>query len=1023
MKSALFTISLFLISVISLAQVELAVQKGHSDEIVLMEFSGTGKYLASLGANNEIIIWEMAHEKSMSSVVLPDREKIIGMRFSADEWELQIKSERTTFFYNFRKSSLREEFIEGDTLYRKKDYWLDAGTNHEVWIREGAIRKKQIGKRFKKYEVAVNYLNAPFTAFDVSPKKNLLVGVAEDQHIYVYNYTSGKKKKVLKGHNSGINEIRFSLSGNYFATAGQDRSIAIWNTETLELETRLFSNVYRKKTATFSESGKQIFVGDELGYIYEIDLQTAFPKVKVGRPNYHSVNRIVWHEGANRVGYYIATSNNMVYFKHHPLNQKSESRYVFRPHRIMKMKKIVLQSLVRTYQHPYGEVTALDISPNGEALVFTGNADIPNITFTSTGGGTEKHLYDIGSWEQWTDVAFCSDSTFVGIKDSSNVLYCWLKDKRKYYVKTDTLPFMVRDIENLGDGKLWLNSFKFGQFEYDLNTRNLKETSNAEGFRSFKRGNWVFVATVENRIEAYDLINKEEYCIFSGHTNNVTDINIHPDQDLVVSSSDDGTIRLWSLKNKKALSTIIPFYNEEFVFITPDNYYLITKGAMDEIGFKHDGQYFFPEQFDLKFNRPDIVLNRMGFTDSLLIGAYHQAYLKRLRKMNFKEEDLSGDFHLPEVDIKNILEIPDQTNQDKIDLQLKLSDRLYPLDRINIWVNDVAVFGAQGYSLRNKETKIYEATHTVQLARGKNKIQVSVLNQNGAESYKKTVEIESSAGKEIPDLYIVALGVSQHQQSEYNLEFAKKDALDLCKTFELSPYFSKVHSKTVTNDEVKLENLEEIKPFFMNADINDVVVLFIAGHGVLDDNFDYYFASYDMDFQDPASRGIPYDRIENLLDGIRALRKLLFIDTCHSGELDEEDLQEAEEGEEGEEGDLKFRGVGKNVKYKDTPLGLKSTNELMKSLFTDLRRGTGATVISSSGGTEYSIEGGEFKNGLFTYCMLTGLKSRKADLNRDKIITVRELQIYVREQVSQLSSGRQTPTSRIQNNELDYRIW
>ncbi len=62
----IYSILILLICTMSHAQVDLAVQKGHSDEIMLLEFSPTGKYLASLGANNEVIIWGMSHEKSLS---------------------------------------------------------------------------------------------------------------------------------------------------------------------------------------------------------------------------------------------------------------------------------------------------------------------------------------------------------------------------------------------------------------------------------------------------------------------------------------------------------------------------------------------------------------------------------------------------------------------------------------------------------------------------------------------------------------------------------------------------------------------------------------------------------------------------------------------------------------------------------------------------------------------------------------------------------------------------------------------
>jgi len=69
------------------------------------------------------------------------------------------------------------------------------------------------------------------------------------------------------------------------------------------------------------------------------------------------------------------------------------------------------------------------------------------------------------------------------------------------------------------------------------------------------------------------------------------------------------------------------------------------------------------------------------------------------------------------------------------------------------------------------------------------------------------------------------------------------------------------------------------------------------------------------------------------------------------------------------------------------------------------------------------MESGNWKNGLFTYCLLQGLESMDADLNNDGEIWLSELQKYVQNEVSKLSKGKQQPTSRIENNTLDYRVW
>jgi uncharacterized caspase-like protein len=91
--------------------------------------------------------------------------------------------------------------------------------------------------------------------------------------------------------------------------------------------------------------------------------------------------------------------------------------------------------------------------------------------------------------------------------------------------------------------------------------------------------------------------------------------------------------------------------------------------------------------------------------------------------------------------------------------------------------------------------------------------------------------------------------------------------------------------------------------------------------------------------------------------------------------------------------------------------------------FADLRRGTGAAVISSSSGNEYSLEGEQWKNGVFTYALLTGLKQHAADANKDQTVTVSELQAYVIEQVRKLTEGGQNPTVRRENLEYDFIVY
>jgi WD40 repeat protein len=529
------------------------------------------------------------------------------------------------------------------------------------------------------------------------------------------------------------------------------------------------------------------------------------------------------------------------------------------------------------------------------------------------------------------------------------------------------------------------------------------------------------VAGLDRIITVYDVSNNKILYRLKGHNFHVFQLAFSADNKFLLSASLDGSVKYWNTDTGNELATIFSTGYKEFVITTPEQYYYSTKRAAEYLHFvKGENLYAF-EQFDFKYNRPDLVLEKLGCKDKKAIEAYRKAYLKRLKKMKFTEEMLKDDFHLPEAKIKNTAKIATETDKSELQLDIELTDTKYQLDRINVWINDVAVYGTAGISLRDKSVLQYKTVLNLQLKKGMNKVQLSVLNVAGAESYKETISVKCSQGKEKPDLYVIGIGVSEYAQTQYNLKYAAKDAADLAKTFSAGKNYGLVHSKILANKDATLANLLQLKEFLKTADRNDEVILFYAGHGVLDKNLDYYLASGDMDFTNPSAKGISYEVLESVLDGIAPLKKLLLMDACHSGEIDKEEVQLTVS--EAASGNIKFRNVGNTVAQKESFLGLQNTSELSKSLFSDLRKGTGATVISSAGGAEYAMESDQWKNGLFTYCLLHGLKDLAADINKDGQIMLTELQQYLQAEVTKLSNGAQQPTSRIENISMDFKIW
>ncbi|MGH8187527.1 MAG: caspase family protein, partial [Steroidobacteraceae bacterium] len=281
--------------------------------------------------------------------------------------------------------------------------------------------------------------------------------------------------------------------------------------------------------------------------------------------------------------------------------------------------------------------------------------------------------------------------------------------------------------------------------------------------------------------------------------------------------------------------------------------------------------------------------------------------------------------------------------------------------------------------------------------------------------------------------YIVAIGVSRYQNSAYNLRYAAKDAGDLLAAYQAaeSPHpRGAIHVLAITDEKATRDRIRQAKQWLAQAKPNDLAVVFAAGHGMTGGEANYYFGTHDIDPLNPAGRGLPYEDFEGLLDGIAPLQKLLLIDTCFSGEIDKDEPVVVAQGGNAD-GAVKMRSFkaqrGITVAADDSAPGAARLSadvlHFQQDWFADLRRGTGAFVISSASGNEYALEGERWNNGVFTYALLQGLKNAQADSNNDRAITVSELQAYVIDQVRSLTHGGQNPTVRRENLDYDFVVY
>ena len=540
-------------------------------------------------------------------------------------------------------------------------------------------------------------------------------------------------------------------------------------------------------------------------------------------------------------------------------------------------------------------------------------------------------------------------------------------------------------------------------------------------------------------VRVMDVASGADIAELVGHTGLVQSMAFAPDGRTLVSGGVDGAVRVWTLPAGQQLAALFALGPTDSVAVTPDQYYRASKSRLTGVSFRVRDQLYPFEQFDLRFNRPDIVLERLGRASAEEIQSYRAVHERRLRKMGFSESMLTGDFHVPDVEIAAAP--PVSTDARTLTLHVRSSDDRYPLDRLNAFVNDVPVFGTAGIGVPDRQAQRDERDVTVPLVPGTNKIQVSVLNQQGAESLKRTVYTTSTADAAAGDVYVVAVGVSHYLNPRYNLRFAAKDATDLIGAYRgieaRAGSHSQVHVLDLTNEKATRAGIRAARAWLEQSHPNDLVVVFAAGHGMTDARDDYYFGTYDIDPQNPQTNGLPYEEFEALLDGIPALKKMLLIDTCFSGEVDKDTPTLVAGADAGTDGTVQMRtfkaprGV---FVTPDTPpaaslagasAGSTAASDVLhfQDMFADLRRGTGAVVISSASGNEFALEGEQWNNGVFTYALLSGLRDGKADANHDGTVTVGELQAYVIEAVRKLTAGGQNPTVRRENLDFDFAVY
>jgi WD40 repeat protein len=530
------------------------------------------------------------------------------------------------------------------------------------------------------------------------------------------------------------------------------------------------------------------------------------------------------------------------------------------------------------------------------------------------------------------------------------------------------------------------------------------ETSRSVAIRPDRKG---FVLGTEYLLRAYDATGKELW--EQAGPSIAWGVNFSADGRIIVVAYGDGTIRWvrWS-DGAELLALFVNRETKTWVAWTPSGYYKASPGGEGLIGWQVNRGWsqaadFFPaSKFRDKYARADIVDRVLDTLDEGQ--AIKQADLARPQQRGAAQAPIIE--NLPPV--LSVLSPADDAHVDTANLTIDYLIRSpsgTPIDGVEAVINGTPA-GNRATGDDSAVKKCIKDTHglgrtagALQGCRGSLTItlppgvtEIGVFARTGSKSsdiaeVRVTREgpptLAETATK--PKLYALIAGISSYADPAYKLEFAAKDAHDFAGSLanQNGALYSEVSIKLLVDKDATAVAIKDGLDWLTHqVTERDVGIVYLAGHGIVDERNRFYFLAADSDAQRLRATAVAKDDISDALDGL-AGKALLFLDACHSGSM------------------------------VSSSAGRRSTFDNNDVVNDFLHSERGVVVFAASTGRQVSMEDKSWDNGAFTKALVEGLGSpgvpALAKFSGSNTITPAILDAYIAQRVKTLTSGKQSP--------------
>jgi WD40 repeat protein len=954
----------------------LATLKGHSERIESATYNSDGSKIITTSWDNTVRIWDSKtgkQQKILKSTISrpvyatfsPDDRKVLtaSMDEAAGIWD----SESGKLIFTLNGTSEYVVYAEFSPDGKK----IITNSRDET----AYIYNSETGKLLYSFDDHEGRLYS--VAF--SPDgKNILTAGSKDKTAKIHNLQTGELILTLTGHEMNIINATYSADGKYIITTSNDNSAKLWDAKTGNLLNTLEGKTDMSVVASFCNNGKSIITQSS-------DWSTKVRDSKTGNiingplPEYNFIRRISNCPEDKPLALIIDDNSTFIYDLQNGNKILTLEDYVpfansaeFSPDgnnlivkdsdeniKIYNLKTGKSFFSVEGGQYQIGNYA---FSPDGSMLVTCYQGDTAKLWDLKT----QKLLFNLEPSTVCNNKpSFCPDGRYVAIANWDYTVKIWDTQSGTSTQSFNSNSDFVNCVIFNPNGKSVLTNL--GEI-WDIETgkRICKlEGSNVDLYKLSYSPNGKKIMAIEgSTIKMWESETGKLLHNFCDHSGYISNAEFSSDGKTILTAASDGKFILKDSETGKILYTTLQLIDDDWLVYDEFYRYDGTQKARDYLYFVCGNEITELAQIKDALYVPGLVEKIMSGQD-----------------INYSK--------LENLEICGTLPLIERIESNSQDYWYKITPRKSSFEYLEVYVNEKKVFTIPKSELTDENgtyiLKIkYEDISKHFIGGIENTVKVvAVIKQSGSEIRSRGVSFKyenKNTVKANPRLFIVMVGINDYKDLSLNLKFPADDATDLGNAIRFSA--EKLLGDTnvvmyIINSNVKPDTgyttpekegiRKAIEDIGTKAGPEDVILLFFAGHGVMQGEQDKVFTFLTAEASSENQIGISTTELQNWLsfegpNKILANKTILIFDACNSGQATKELMALARSDDESE----KTRQVE------------------------DLRDKSGFFILTASAPNQYAYEFPQYNHGLLTYCLLYVLKNNPDILDDGKFLNVQK---------------------------------